>query len=118
VEKGESLAHILLQNLTCHAFRSSLSKVGYHAFRFKSDYERLLLGIITTSIGILLLFFIPADPLKSRFLNDTERRLTIIRLNADQIVKTDGKKEPATLRLVLRSFNIWVCPRRTMCAAC
>ncbi|KAF9484525.1 MFS general substrate transporter [Pholiota conissans] len=64
-------------------------------------------GIITTSVGILLLFFIPGDPLKSRLLSEDERKLALARLNADQIVKTNGKKEPATVKLVLRSLNIW-----------
>ncbi|KAF9484547.1 MFS general substrate transporter [Pholiota conissans] len=71
-------------------------------------------GIITTGVGILLLFFIPADPLKSRLLNETERELTFARLNADQIVKTNGKTEPASLKLVLQSLNIWT----MLCSVC
>ncbi|KAF8954838.1 MFS general substrate transporter [Flammula alnicola] len=64
-------------------------------------------GIITTGVGLLLLVIIPSDPLKSRMLNEAERKLAIARLNADQIIKTNGKREPTTLKLVARSFNIW-----------
>lgn len=41
-------------------------------------------------------------------LNKEERALAVARLNADAIVKTDGKKEKTTLKLILRSFNLWV----------
>ncbi|KAF9446895.1 MFS general substrate transporter [Macrolepiota fuliginosa MF-IS2] len=64
-------------------------------------------GIITIGIGILLVFFIPDDPRKTKMLNEEERKLAIARINADATVETDGLKEKATLKLVLRSFNIW-----------
>ncbi|KJA23797.1 hypothetical protein HYPSUDRAFT_39648 [Hypholoma sublateritium FD-334 SS-4] len=64
-------------------------------------------GIVSIGVGSLLLFFMPGDSLKTRFLNEEERRLTVSRLNADAIVKIDGRREPASVILVLRSFNIW-----------
>ncbi|KAF5319372.1 hypothetical protein D9619_008618 [Psilocybe cf. subviscida] len=64
-------------------------------------------GIITLGVGIILLFVTPGDPLTTRMLNKKERELAIARLNADAIVKTDGKVEPTTWKLVLRSCNIW-----------
>ncbi|KAF9006194.1 MFS general substrate transporter, partial [Cyathus striatus] len=70
--------------------------------------------IITTGIGILLLFFIPDDPRTTRFLNDDERALAIARIDADQAIKTGGRKEKTTLKLVLRSFNI----HTTLCVIC
>jgi len=64
-------------------------------------------GIITLVIGIVCLFIIPADPLTTRLLSGAERNLAIARLNADQIVKTDGRRESTSLKLVFQSFNIW-----------
>ncbi|KAF8197016.1 MFS general substrate transporter [Pholiota molesta] len=64
-------------------------------------------GIITSGIGILLFFIIPGDPLTSKMLNQAERDLVIARMNADAVIKTDGKKEATTIKLVLRSFNLW-----------
>ncbi|KAF8953348.1 MFS general substrate transporter [Flammula alnicola] len=69
-------------------------------------------GLITTSVGLLLFITIPDDPLTSRILTKTERELSIARLNADAVVKTDGKKEPTSIKLILQSFNIWT----TVCA--
>ncbi|KAF9006193.1 MFS general substrate transporter [Cyathus striatus] len=74
----------------------------------------LIEGIITTGIGILLLFFIPDDPRITRFLNDDERALAIARIDADQVVKTGGRKEKTTLKLVLLSFNV----HTTLCVVC
>ncbi|KAH9479326.1 putative transporter [Psilocybe cubensis] len=65
----------------------------------------LIEGIITIGFGILLIFFMPADPTVTRLFNDEERELAIARLDADQVVKTGGRKEPTTWKLVLRSFN-------------
>lgn len=64
-------------------------------------------GIITIGIGIVLLFIMPEDPKKTKMLNETERALAIARINADATVKNNGFKEKATMKLVLRSFNIW-----------
>jgi hypothetical protein len=65
-------------------------------------------GVITTSVGLILFFITPGDPLTTRMLNEKERALAIARLNADAIVKTDGKMEPTTFKRVMKSFNIWV----------
>ncbi|PPQ78694.1 hypothetical protein CVT25_010715 [Psilocybe cyanescens] len=62
-------------------------------------------GIITLGFGVLLLFFMPADPTVTRLFNAEERNLAIARIDADQVVKTGGRKEPTSLKLVLRSFN-------------
>jgi hypothetical protein len=59
-------------------------------------------------IGILLLFIMPEDPRTTKMLNESERALAIVRINADSTVKTDGHREKPTLKLILRSFNIWV----------
>ncbi|RXW16411.1 hypothetical protein EST38_g9447 [Candolleomyces aberdarensis] len=65
----------------------------------------LIEGLITLIFGLLLLVICPEDPNKSRILNREERALAIARIDADQVVKTQGQKEKTTLRLVLRSFN-------------
>jgi hypothetical protein len=64
-----------------------------------------LSGLITTILGLILLFIVPEDPSKSRMLNVAERKLALDRIDADQVVKSQGKKEKTTLPLVLRSFN-------------
>ncbi|TFK39755.1 MFS general substrate transporter [Crucibulum laeve] len=74
----------------------------------------LIEGIITTGFGVILLFIIPGDPRTTRMLTEEERALAIARIDADQAVKTAGRKEPTTLKLVLRSFNI----HTTACAIC
>ncbi|KAG2011917.1 high-affinity nicotinic acid transporter [Coprinopsis cinerea AmutBmut pab1-1] len=66
----------------------------------------LVEGIITTVIGIILLFTIPGDPSTTRMLTEEERKLAIARLDADQAVKNQGRKEKTTLKLVMRSFNL------------
>ncbi|KAH6915822.1 major facilitator superfamily domain-containing protein [Coprinopsis sp. MPI-PUGE-AT-0042] len=66
----------------------------------------LVEGIITTVIGIILLFTIPGEPATNRLLTPEERKLAVARLDADQAVKNQGRKEKTTLGLVLKSFNI------------
>ncbi|KDR80782.1 hypothetical protein GALMADRAFT_241222 [Galerina marginata CBS 339.88] len=66
----------------------------------------LIEGIITTGFGIFLLFFMPADPTKTRLLNEEERALAISRIDADQAVKMGGRKESTSLKLILRSFSL------------
>lgn len=63
-------------------------------------------GIITIGLGTLLLLFMPADPTITRLFNEKERALALARIDADQVVKTGGRKEPASLKLILRSFNL------------
>ncbi|TEB20092.1 MFS general substrate transporter [Coprinellus micaceus] len=65
----------------------------------------LIEGLITTLFGLALLFIMPEDPSKSRILNSQERKLALERIDADQVFKTQGRKEKTTLKLVLRSFN-------------
>ncbi|KAF6742091.1 major facilitator superfamily domain-containing protein [Ephemerocybe angulata] len=65
----------------------------------------LIEGIITTVFGLVLLLIVPEDPSKSKILNAAERKLALARIDADQVIKTQGKKEKTTLKLVLRSFN-------------
>ena len=58
----------------------------------------------------MLLLIVPEDPSKSRLLNAAERKLALARIDADQVVKTQGRKEKTTLKLVLRAFNFIVSP--------
>ncbi|KAJ7580298.1 MFS general substrate transporter [Mycena floridula] len=74
----------------------------------------LIEGIITTGIGLLCFFILPTDPQHTRMLNAEERALALARIDADQAARTYGRKEPTTLRLVLRSFNF----NTTVCAMC
>ncbi|KAF6747659.1 major facilitator superfamily domain-containing protein [Ephemerocybe angulata] len=66
----------------------------------------LVEGLITTIFGLVLLFIVPEDPSKSRLLSVQERKLAMARIDAGQIVKTQGLKEKTTAKLVLRSFNL------------
>ncbi|KAJ3524720.1 hypothetical protein NMY22_g10874 [Coprinellus aureogranulatus] len=68
----------------------------------------LIEGLITTIFGLILLFIVPEDPSKSKILNDAERKLAMQRIDAEQIVKSQGQKEKTTVKLVLRSFNFMV----------
>ena len=64
----------------------------------------LVEGIITTGIGTICLFIIPADPEISRLLTNDERTLALNRIAADRVVG-NFRREKTTLRLVLRAFN-------------
>lgn len=66
-------------------------------------------GIITTGFGLLCFLIIPTDPQRTRIFKPAERALALARIDADQAVRTNGRKESTTLRLVWRSFNINVC---------
>ncbi|KAK7025159.1 putative transporter C11D3.18C [Favolaschia claudopus] len=74
----------------------------------------LVEGIITTGIGLLGFLIIPTDPQRTRMLNEDERALALARIEADQVVKTNGRKERTTLRLIWRSFNFNTC----LCLLC
>ncbi|KAJ7281366.1 MFS general substrate transporter [Mycena rebaudengoi] len=74
----------------------------------------LVEGIITTAIGLICFIIIPTDPARTRMLNEDERALALARIDADQAVRTYGKKEPTSLKLILRSFNI----NTTVCLLC
>ncbi|KAG9224116.1 hypothetical protein CCMSSC00406_0006784 [Pleurotus cornucopiae] len=63
-------------------------------------------GIITTGFGLLCFLIIPTDPQRTRIFTPAERALALARIDADQAVRTNGRKESTTLRLVWRSFNI------------
>ncbi|KAJ6518943.1 MFS general substrate transporter [Mycena sanguinolenta] len=66
----------------------------------------LVEGIITTGFGLLCFLIIPTDPERTRMLTAEERALALARIDADQVVRTQGRKERTTFRLVWRSFNI------------
>lgn len=53
-------------------------------------------------------FIIPTDPQFSRLLNKEERSLALARIDADQAVRSHGRKERTTTKLVLRSFSFSV----------
>ncbi|KAF9497084.1 MFS general substrate transporter [Pleurotus eryngii] len=63
-------------------------------------------GVITTGFGLLCFLIIPTDPQRTRIFTPAERALALARIDADQVVRTNGRKESTTLRLVWRSFNI------------
>jgi len=65
-------------------------------------------GIITVVFGLALFWILPEDPRTTRWLTEEERALALARLDADNIVKNQGKKEKTTLALVLRSFSFIV----------
>jgi len=65
----------------------------------------LVEGIITTGVGILLLFVLPNDPRTTRMFNEEERALAIKRMDADAVIKMHGKIEATRIELVLRSFK-------------
>ncbi|KAF7370378.1 MFS general substrate transporter [Mycena sanguinolenta] len=66
----------------------------------------LIEGIITTGFGLLCFFIIPTDPERTHMLNAEERALALARIDADQVVSTQGRKERTTLKLIWKSFNI------------
>ncbi|KAF9269207.1 MFS general substrate transporter [Marasmius fiardii PR-910] len=72
------------------------------------------IGIITTGIGLLCFLILPTDPQHTRMFNEEERALALARLDADQSVKTQGRKEKTSLKLIIRSFNF----NTTICAIC
>ncbi|KAF6744579.1 major facilitator superfamily domain-containing protein [Ephemerocybe angulata] len=72
---------------------------------FLVEGRSIFLRIITTIFGIILFFIVPEDPSKSKLLTEAERKLAIARIEADQVVKNQGKKEETTWRLVYRSFS-------------
>ncbi|KAJ7917548.1 MFS general substrate transporter [Mycena leptocephala] len=66
----------------------------------------LIEGIITTGIGLICFIIIPTDPQHTRMLTAEEKALALARIDADQVVRTHGRKEPTTFRLIWKSFNI------------
>ncbi|EAU82287.2 hypothetical protein CC1G_08899 [Coprinopsis cinerea okayama7 len=65
----------------------------------------LIEGLITTIFGLALFFIVPEDIRTTKLLSEEERKLALARMDADQVVKTQGVKEKTTWRLVYRSFN-------------
>ncbi|KAF6833837.1 major facilitator superfamily transporter [Colletotrichum plurivorum] len=61
----------------------------------------LVEGIITVGVGIISLYFFPADPSKTRIFNEEERALAMARIFHDQPAIRDHK-EPITLGLIKR----------------
>ncbi|KAJ7334300.1 MFS general substrate transporter [Mycena albidolilacea] len=74
----------------------------------------LIEGIMTTGIGLLCFIIIPTDPERTRMLTPEEKALALARIDADRVVQTQGRKEPTTLRLIWKSFNI----NTTLCLLC
>ncbi|KAG6908884.1 hypothetical protein DXG01_002862 [Tephrocybe rancida] len=73
-----------------------------------SNFAKVFLieGIITTGFGLLCFLILPADPQHTRLLNENERALALARIDADQAVKTQGRREKSTLKLVLRGLSL------------
>ena len=76
---------------------------------FANKHVLMNQGIITTGFGLLCFIIIPTDPQRTRMFTPAERALALARIDADQAVRTNGRNESTTLRLVWRSFNINVC---------
>ncbi|KAJ3573726.1 hypothetical protein NP233_g2248 [Leucocoprinus birnbaumii] len=76
--------------------------------------NELVLRIITIGLGLLGLVFLPGDPSTTKLLTQAERELAIERIDLDSAVKTEGTREKTSLKLVLRSFNVWTC----LCTFC
>ncbi|KAJ7696510.1 MFS general substrate transporter [Mycena rosella] len=74
----------------------------------------LVEGIMTTGIGLLCFIIIPTDPQRTRMLNAEEKALALARIDADQVVRTFGRKEPTSFRLIWKAFNI----NTTLCLLC
>jgi len=74
----------------------------------------LVEGIITTGIGLLCFVIIPTDPQHTRMLTAEEKALALARIDADQVVRTHGRKEPTTLKQIWKSFNV----NTTLCTLC
>ncbi|KAF5373342.1 hypothetical protein D9615_007389 [Tricholomella constricta] len=74
----------------------------------------LIEGIITTGFGLLCFVILPVDPQHTRMLSEEERALALARIDADQAVKTQGRRERTTAKLVLRSFSF----HTTLCTIC
>ncbi|THU98273.1 MFS general substrate transporter [Dendrothele bispora CBS 962.96] len=66
----------------------------------------LIEGIITTFIGLSCFLILPNDPRHTRLFTPEERRLALARLDADQAIETQGKKEKTTWKLIGRGFNV------------
>lgn len=64
----------------------------------------LVEGVITTGLGVISLFIIPADPERSRLFTKAERALALKRIAADRVMKS-SKREKTRLSLVLRALN-------------
>ncbi|KAJ7781955.1 major facilitator superfamily domain-containing protein [Mycena maculata] len=74
----------------------------------------LVEGIITTGIGLLCFFILPTNPQHTRMLTAQEKALALPRIDADQVVRTFGRKEATTFRLIWRLFNM----NTTVCLLC
>lgn len=79
-------------------------------------YQYLILGSVTVLWGIVIVCFLPDDPIKARFLSADERVLAVKRMQSAQtgisnsVFKakqvTDTLQDPKTYLLVLTAFTI------------
>lgn len=90
----------------------ALSRRGARYSWWKVDFScyvkysnNLPIGIITTGFGLICLWIVPNDPLKSKFLTTEERKLAIARIQADQVGKRNADMEKTTWALVGRAVN-------------
>lgn len=65
-------------------------------------------GLITVILGILCFWILPNDPRHTRMLTEEERALALARIDADQAVQTQGRREKATPKLVVQSMTFSV----------
>jgi len=63
-------------------------------------------GLVTTVIGIVLLFAMPAEASKTRLLNEEERALALARLDMDLTHEKQVRVEKTTWELIWHSFNV------------
>ncbi|KAJ2927563.1 hypothetical protein H1R20_g9531, partial [Candolleomyces eurysporus] len=85
---------------------SGLLRIGDFGYIARWRKIFLIEGVITVAFGIALFWIAPDDPTVSKMLNDEERKLAIARIDADQVVKNQGRKERTSWALVVHSFNI------------
>ncbi|KAG6902545.1 hypothetical protein C0995_014934 [Termitomyces sp. Mi166 len=62
--------------------------------------------IITTGFGLVCFLILPNDPRDTRLLNAKERALAVARIDTGQTVRTQGRREKTTLKLVFRSLSL------------
>ncbi|KAJ8516567.1 hypothetical protein ONZ45_g6109 [Pleurotus djamor] len=61
--------------------------------------------LITMVVGLSCIYLLPSDPRTTKMLTEEERALAIARLDADRVVKNQGKVEKTTMKLIWRAFN-------------
>ncbi|KAF5332795.1 hypothetical protein D9611_005179 [Ephemerocybe angulata] len=85
---------------------SALLRIGDFGYIKRWRKIFLIEGVLTVAFGIALLWIMPDDPTVTKMLNEEERKLAIRRIESDQVIKTQGRKEKTSAKLVSHSFSI------------